>query len=118
MGAIGREQQQRLGGAIRFDHCRQKIGDRRTGCCDHRHSVTGSGGHSKGQESSGTLINGGGEHQLSPGSEMSRRRGQGAGATARAEHQTLQTLTPQSLQKGQSSLEIGMGNGQGNRPGW
>ena len=49
---------------------------------------------------------------------MSSRNGQGAGATARAEHQTLQTLTPQSLQKGQSSLEIGMGNGQGNRPGW
>ena len=53
---IGREQQQRLIGAIRFHSGRQQIGNRCAGGGHHRHSPPGGRRQSKGKKSSGTFI--------------------------------------------------------------
>ena len=110
--SISAEQQQRLAAAIGLDGGWQQIGDRRAGRGHHRHSPAGGCRHPEGEEGRRSLINRRKKLQHSLGRHQARRRRQGAGTAAWAEHQPPQPLTMQGVKQAKSRLEVGAGNRQ------
>ena len=117
-GAIRREQQQGLTGAVRLHRSGKQVGHRGAGGGDHCHGTAMGGRHAEGQKGGRTLIDGRDQLQLRLGGQHSRGCCQGAGTAARAEHQLLQPLETKSLQQREGGLQIGASDGQCSRPGW
>ena len=74
--AIGREQQQRLIGAVRFHHGRQQVGNSGAGGGHHSHSPPRCRRQTKGQKSSRPFIHSSDQPELGLISQQSRRHRQ------------------------------------------